>query len=242
MSSLLRKPRIKKKRRPDGRLHLTDRDTGVTRVMGPCGAPGKIMIEEVRTDGLTVRVIERHPAGDLVMVSETRPDDEHILELVIRRGTGAVARRVAGDVCPWFFPEDDSNNLYVSVSQAGLANEALLLGLATTKEGVRCIPPDLAEFIDVAQPVVLADKVFEVNKDPRYRAIRDYDFQVDTAAALGFGPYATKKEAKVRHLASNYDDMLAQSPGALLDPAAYETVRAGVDVLVRNAMLRRRPA
>src|SRR5258708_26812445 len=122
----------------------------------------------------------------------------------------------------WLFYEPDGNDSYVSTSQTGIANAALL---ASSFAGE--LDPDLAAFLGVNPTLCNVDDIEEFRSNHRYKALRNFKFEITPPdKVVGAGRRA---ENHIRHNHSNYDLMLeAAGVDGLLWPDVYSKVREGV--------------
>ena len=128
----------------------------------------------------------------------------------------------------FFDPKGDDDTEFISISECGIGNKALL---ASFKQW-RTIGSDLAQFLDVAEMLVPLEEVLAVHRDPRFAALKDFDFKVELPEQRLSGRRAA---AILRHRYSNWDEMLrvgGRNVGGLLYPEQYDQVRRGVDRLM----------
>jgi hypothetical protein len=156
---------------------------------------------------------------------------QHVQMLVVVHGFKAtdLAIREPGKI--WFFwdPEDD-DNAFISVSHADVKNVALLAATISHE-----IPRDLADLLNIKPQMIRVGDIADIHENIRWRDLRNFEFRfTPPAEPIGTGRRA---ENKLRHEASNYDEMLregAKNVGGILHPQQYVVIRRGVDRIVRG--------
>jgi hypothetical protein len=148
------------------------------------------------------------------------------------------SRKIAvreADGTPWFFPDPaDDERAYVSMSQTGIRNAALLVASVTHE-----IDHDLAKWLRIAPDMCPDSVIEEFHENPRWRDLIKFEFRI--AAPTGPIGKGRRAENTLRHKHSNYDAMLregAKDVGGILYPEQFETLRKGVDLLVADAIKR----
>jgi hypothetical protein len=229
-------PGTKLRRRGD-RLIVTRGDQRMVFAPSPY-KKARCLIEYSQTDVYHFTLTYGGDAGRFALASGTdsRFDDggaEHV-ELVFDGQDGhpfrcrPAAIKVADGA--WLFYETDGDDSYVSTSQTGITNAALLASSFAGR-----LDEDLAAFLGVNPTLCNVDDVEEFRSNHRYKALRDFKFQIAPPdKSIGKGRQA---EAKFRHESTNYNKMLeAAGVDGLLWPETYEQVRKGVDRITKLAL------
>jgi hypothetical protein len=199
----------------------------------------------VLPSGAWSRTIKRTPDGDMCMVRAHHPDDKYdMIGVVVRDQVDPIAQRFADPGSdkggsPWLFREDDSTDYFVSVSETGLKNAALLAGLCSDERGhVAELSQEIADFCGVSTLLVPLKKVIEACQDSKFALVRHFDFQViEEMLPVGSGHVSQRVQNHLRHTGSNYEQMLRA--GGLMHPNVYDTVKRGANLLVRSAAIYR---
>lgn len=223
----LKAPKPKKRRRGN-RLVVT---AGEKREVYVADGQGKMRLVETTAPDKTTRVLKRSASGRLVMVRVAERGEPDLEVVHVCDQAEAVAQRFADDDCPWFFRRDGC--LYLSASETGMLNKALVLSIAVKGNENIQLPQELADFVGVHPLLCDLDEVLSVQDNPRFARLRNFDFQIeDLPADIGNGRRAKNK---ARHEFTNWDQML-QAAGGLLHADVYENVRRGVDLMIEGVM------
>jgi hypothetical protein len=213
-------------RRRGSRLIVTSDNQRIEYIGNPNGGNPRVIKAERPDSKLSVTYSS---CGRFLLAQGTHDDEPVQYALVDDFFTMPVAIRPT-DEDGWAFPGiENRDELWVSVNDVGITNVAVRASLVE-----REIDRDLAEFLDMSPLLCLLDKALAITEDPKWKKLRDFAFRVDDLA----GPVGTGRRAenKWRHEATNYSEML-EAGGGLLWPEQYQTVRRGVDRLVRAHMV-----
>ena len=225
MSSLKIKPKKKVKRRGDHLIKTIGRTT-LTYQRWPAG---RFRLVAVATPGQSYTA--SYSAGDRYALLKGEINGEPVQHAILRnrvRGGPLVAVRSDNGGLWWFLDPDNEEAAYISISQTGIKNAALIAASVTHE-----IDRELAEFPGVSQQACRDADIAEFHENSRWRELRDFEFRIaDAPQITGTG---SRAENDFRHNHTNYDDML-QAAGGLLWPEQYAVVRKGVDRIVAGTL------